>query len=187
MKEELHAFYISVKDYPAISHGIYTRQLTYSQENEEKHIDEIIKLFKKYYGEIQATFKKFIKTVQKASGEHPEKYTSLTIDRDYFSELTDTIRLSRKRLSQKLKDALNELPCILHYQNPGYIYDLRHPTESFDEDTILRITYELTGKYHELPKEDIIRHFKAKELVFPASRADVITFLLNFDQMIAGL
>lgn len=187
MKKELNAFYISVKDYPNISRGISDWKLTYNQINEEIHKDEIIKLFKKYYSEIQEAFKKFIKTVQKASGKHPENYTSLTIDRDYYSELIDTINLSQERLSQKLEDTLSELPHILHYHNPGYIQELSYPVECFFEDDILRITYELTGKYHDLPKEHIIHHFKTKGLVFSLFGFDVVTFLLNFDQMIDGL
>lgn len=187
MKEELNIFFKSVKDYPAISQSISDRKLTYNQINEEIHIDEIIKLFKKYYSEIQEAFKKFIKTVQKASGKHPENYTSLTIDRDYYSELIDSINLSQNRLSQKLEDTLNELTCILHYHNPGYIQELSYPMECFLEDDILRITYELTGKYHDLPKEHIIHHFKTKGLAFSLLGFDVVTFLLNFDKMIDGL
>lgn len=187
MNEEFSVFFTSVKNYPSISNGIQTGILTYSQENEEKHVDEIIKLFKKYYGKIKKAFEKFVRTVKKASGEHPENYTSLTIDRDYYSELTDTINSFQNRLTQKLEDILNGLPFILYYHNPGYMYDFKYPTEFFGEDDILRITYELTGEYHNLPEDHLIQLFKSKEFVLPACRADIISFLLNFDQIIAGL
>ena len=57
----------------------------------------------------------------------------------------------------------------------------------FLENDILRLTYELTNNYYDLSKEHILNHFKNKGLVFPVPRPNLISFLLNFDQMIEGL
>lgn len=187
LEEGFRSFFETVENTPSISQAVNARRMFIDETNKEKHIKELSKLIAKYYAQIQKAFIDFLGAVCKASGKNPEKYSKLTIEKDYRSELDNSVMESQERLSENIERTLSKLPDILYFHNPGYVQSLAYPVSTFHENDILRITYELTENYSTLSKEYLIHHFENKGLVFPVWRPDVITFLLNFDQMIDGL
>ena len=181
---EFQTFFDEIKNTPPYCQSINNRDISFNEIAKEEHIEAFSKHILKYYDQIKEAFSDFLDIVQKSSGENPERYNTLTIDRNYYSELTEKIRLSQKNLSAKIKKSLDDLPCILSSHNQGHIRNYRYPTCIFYEYDILRIADELTEDNYRLPKDHIMHYFKKKELTFPIWRSDVINFLLDFDQLI---
>lgn len=187
LDKEFRDFFNAEKNTFPISQAINRWQLSIELANEEKHIKTFTVLISKYYGQIRKDFTKFLRLVNYASGENPEKHNTLKTGTDYYHELIQDIAVSKHNLFQRLEESHKELPCILFFHNPGYVENLKYPPCIFYEHDILRIVYVLAENFCNLPGENIINHFENKGLHFPMVRPDVISFLLDFDQMIDGL
>ena len=187
LDKEFRDFFDATKNTPPIPQAVKEWRLSIELANEEKHINTFTTHISNCYAQIKKDFTGFLRLVKYASGENPQNHKTLRTGRDYYHELTQSIAVSKHNLSQKLEESYGKLPHILVFHNPGYIENSRYPTNLFHEDDILQIVYVLDENHCNLPKEHIISHFKNKGLHFPMVRPEVISFLLDFDRMIAGL
>lgn len=186
--EEIIISYSSKKNDPDIVKAVKENRLIFYDDNFYKYIECLDTRISKYKDELTKKINTFIKKVEQAS--NPKKDSSLRLGTDYFKELKEDIDYKRKLFIQKVNDDFDKLklsPFVLLHKK-GYIKEnLSYPQTLFWENDILRLTYALTNNYYYLSEEHIINHFKDKGLIFPMPRYQVISFLLDFDQMIDGL
>lgn len=183
--EVISETYLTIKTDPDFVRAIEDKRFIFNEDNFNSHAEFLNTAVSKYSQELNQKITTFIKKVEQAS--NPEKSFSLYIDMDYFKEFKEDIKYEKRALKKKLNDNFNKLPSFLFIHKEGYIKEhLSYPIYSFGENDILRITYELTNNYL-LSEEHILNHFKNKGLRFPVPRLKVISFLLNFDAMIAEL
>lgn len=183
-KEETVTSYFGIRNDPDIILAIEEKHLIFNESNFNKRIEFLNTAISNYENELMKKITSFISKVERASDT--KKSSSLHLSTDYFKDFKADINY-RKTLFEKKLNNFNKLPPFLSMHKDGYIKEnLSYPMH-FLENDILRLTYELTNNYYDLSKEHILNHFKNKGLVFPVPRPNLISFLLNFDQMIEGL
>ena len=183
-KEETVTSYFGIRNDPDIILAIEEKHLIFNESNFNKRIEFLNTAISNYEDELMKKITSFISKVERASDT--KKSSSLHLSTDYFKDFKADINY-RKTLFEKKLNNFNKLPPFLSMHKDGYIKEnLSYPMH-FLENDILRLTYELTNNYYDLSKEHILNHFKNKGLVFPVPRPNLISFLLNFDQMIEGL
>lgn len=162
-----------------------SKQLYLDKFNEETHIDKYVRMFSSCYKCILKDLGYFFRQVEHSCSATPEKYNSLIINRNYFSDFKSSILKSLDKLNENIKTNFSKLPAILYQKKIGKIQELKYSTDIFSKNEIIRITLILSGKY--LSEDYVSRYLNQKGFTFPLSRNQLLFFLINYNKIFSDL
>ncbi|MFR8537296.1 MAG: hypothetical protein ACLVD1_12465 [Lacrimispora saccharolytica] len=132
---------------------------------QQSHISYFSGLVEDHVKKLQKLFVKFYKNIEHASGPHPERYKTLTIETNYFSNLQNDIARLKKNLYKKVQTSFSCLPSIACVNSPGYLTThWNKPFYSLDNISQLLHILATENDYH-LPDDDIIQYLKKKKII----------------------
>ncbi|MFR9145528.1 MAG: hypothetical protein ACLVJ4_02730 [Mediterraneibacter sp.] len=185
-KKNFETFFQDTYDDPQTAKSIQSRRLTIHKDIEQARISQISKGVQKYYKQIIADFRSFIKSQETSCSSNAANHRTLTLDINYMDKLKENIKNDLSHFKEYIDKESQNFPTILSISCLGEIYLWAYPFDNWKPKHILRLIYSISSKYDLEWPDTLINRIRNNGFTFPLSQNKIADFLTRFNDILDG-